>query len=263
MGAFEKWGVAPSGGVSAIATYDDLPTATGSEERYYVEDRGEVFTDVTVEDMSLWLPDAAIRDDAGELRTLTWSRDTANEKCRLRPGDTVPAGWTLGGGSTAGSISTAGGKVSLTGYLYADVADNDAALTILVMELYAASGFANSNANNNVGLFAGNDNGAVAAMVGLRVRGTTSTPPLDVGYYNTSIGKGRASARVGEPSFLIIDWSAGGLAQVGGVGAPVDVIVGAQANFSGANQWFELVSIDEGGTDRLIEYALVGQIKVV
>ena len=180
-----------SSGIITAANWGALPAATGSGAQRLVLDRGQAFTDVTVEDMALWLPDRAIRDAAGALRTLTWSRDTGGEKCRLRPGDTVPAGWTLGGGSTAGSISTAGGKVSLTGYLYTDVADNDAALTILVMQLHSASAFANANANNNVGVFAGNNN-AGNAMVGLRVRGTSSTPPLDVGYYNNSIGKGRA-----------------------------------------------------------------------
>jgi hypothetical protein len=249
-------------GVTTVADWGALPAATGSGAQRLVLDRGQVFTDVTVEDVSLWLPDRAIRDAAGALRTLTWSRDTGGEKCRLRPGDTVPAGWTLGGGSTAGSISTAGGKVSLTGYLYTDVADSDAALTILVMQLHSASAFANTSANNNIGVFAGNNN-AGNAMVGLRVRGTSSTPPLDVGYYNNSIGKGRALAKVGEPSFALIDWSSGGLALADGIGTPSDSIVGPQSLFSAGQRWCEAVSIDEGGTDRLLELDLFGQIKVV
>lgn len=249
------------GGIILAANWGALPTATGSENQRFVLDRGQVFTDVTVEDVSLWLPDRAIRDAAGAIRTLTWSRDTAGVKCRLRPGDTVPAGWTLGGGSSAGSISTAGGKISLTGYLYTPVADNDAALTILVMQLHSASAFANSNSGNNIGVFAGNNN-AGNAMVGLRVRSTSTTPPLGVGYYSTSIGKGRALAKVGEPSFALIDWSSGGLALVDGIGTPSDSIVGPQSLFGAAAAWCEAVSIDEGGTDRLLELDIFGQIKV-
>lgn len=264
-------GSGAASGIGTVATYTELLaiTATGSGAQYFAEERGEVFTDCAItpfdpeEEPSefWWLPDAEVRDENGDLLTVSWALTDADDLCRLEPGDTLPGSYSVGGagGPGTGTVTTGGGKISVQGYFIADVKSTGRLLGIAT--LYAACAAAADGAANNHGVFFGSYHGSTARMIGWRVVDSTTTPRVKAGYYDTTVGVGEAYAKVGEPIFqsVRVD-SASAPSVLYDSTAPGRAHVAERSEYSGSARYFEAVALTT--VNSTLELSFVGLLKV-
>lgn len=232
------------GGILTVPAWLGLPTATGSGNERIVLSSGLRVTDCDIEEEYHWLPSEAVRKADGTLYTLAWARDGAGEKCRLRPGDTVPAGWTL-----SGVCTTTGGVVTISGYIYTSVVSTEGrALT--VAQYHAVPGGTVAEA--------GVAGGTIAAGTGRWIN-TRLTPGgiVTLGTYLATTTKGRLVGDAGLPIFGLLDqldaagpiraWSAGG--------EPGQVVACERSDMSTVGAYFQLMSVGGGSVSLELDFA--------
>lgn len=232
-----------------MADWSALPVATGSGTERVVLDSGLRVTDCDIEGEYFWLPSEAVRKADGTLYTLAWARDGAGEKCKLVPGDTVPAGWTL-----SGTCTTGGGVVTISGYINTVVTSTEArALT--VAQYHALPGGTVAEA--------GVAGGCVVGGTGRWVN-TRLTPGglVSHGLYRATASNGRLLGGAGLPIFGLLDqanatgpvraWSAGG--------DPGQVAACERTDMNSGGAYFQLMSVNSGGTGVSLELDFAGLV---
>jgi hypothetical protein len=206
-------------------------------------------TDCAIEGEHLWLPSEAVRKADGSLYTLTWARDGAGEKCKLFPGDTVPAGWTL-----VGTCTTTGGVVTISGYLNTVVVSTGArALT--VAQYHALPGGSVAEA----GVAGGCVVGGTGRWINTRL---TSGGVVSHGLYQTTASKGRLLGDAGLPIFGLLDQSnaAGPVRAWSAGGEPGQVAASERTDMNSGGAYFQIMSVDLGGTGVSLELDLAGLV---
>ncbi len=247
--------VQPDGGggggdsIDIVATWGALPAATGSGAQRVVLDSGLRVTDCDVEGEYYWLPSEAVRKADGTLYTLAWARDGAGEKCRLRPGDAVPGGWTL-----VGTCTTTGGVVTISGYLYTTVTSTEArALT--VAQYHALPGGTVAEAGVSGGCVVG----GTARWINTRL---TPAGIVTHGLYQTTTSEGLLEGGAGLPIFGLLEQSdaAGPVRAWSAGGAPGQVAACERADMNAAAAYFQIISVNLGGSGVSLELDFAGLV---
>lgn len=243
-------GVGPSaggGGIESVATWGDLPAASGSEEERVVLDSGLRVTDCDVEGEFHWLPSEAVRKDDGTLYTLAWARDAADNKTRLRPGDTVPAAW-----SVSGTVTTTGGYVNVTGYVNCEVVST--APRALVLASYAAlpdAGVAES------GVAGGCVVGGTGRWINTRLQ---ANGHVTHGLYQTDTSGGHLDGAANRPIFGLIEQTTaqGPVRAWSAAGAPGQAVASKRSDMNTGGAYFQVMSVNGGGTGVLQQLNYAG-----
>jgi hypothetical protein len=237
------------GGIETAATWGALPAATGSGVQRVVLDSGLRVTDCAVEGEYYWLPSEAVRKADGTLYALAWARDGGGEKCRLRPGDAVPGGWTL-----AGTCTTTGGVVTINGYINTVVVSTEArALT--VVQYHALPGGSVAEA----GVAGGCVVGGTGRWVNTRL---TSGGIVSHGLYQSTASKGRLLGDAGLPIFGLLEQSnAGGPVRAWSAGGePGQVAACERTDMNSGGAYFQIMSVDLAGTGVSLELDFAGLV---
>jgi len=237
------------GGVETVATWGALPAASGSGVQRIVSASGLRVTDCDVEGDFLWLPSEAVRKTDGTLYALAWARDGAGEKCKLYPGDTVPAGWTVNG-----TLTTTGGVVTVTGYgVTTVVSTNPRALTVAQYHALPDGSVAES------GVAGGCVVGGTGRWINTRL---TSGGLVSHGLYQTTTSRGRLLGAAGVPVFGLLDQSdaAGPIRAWSAGGTPGQVAADERADMSASGAFFQIMSVNSGGSGVAQELDFAGLV---
>ena len=236
-------------GIVAVDDWADLPTATGSGDEYIVRACGLVVTDCEIEGAYQWLPSEAVRRSDGTLYTTAWARDAADNPCKIFPGDSYPGTWTL-----SGTCTTTGGKVTISGYLYAAVASTAARVLVVVQYRALPDGSV-----SEAGVAGGSVVGGTGRWLNTRL---TPAGAVTMGLYQTSVSAGTLAGQAGLPVFGLLDqtsvtsvvraYSAGG--------APGTVAMTDRTQMDASGAYFQIMSVDSGGSGVSLELDYAGLI---
>lgn len=240
-------------GIVRVASQGGLPEPTGSGALRYLEDQDLVVVDSTlgsgVSAIDAWVPAEAGLDGAGDLASLPWIEASGGTKARLWPGDSVGVEWT-----TAGTVSTAGGKVSVSGYSYLTITSTYAKI-LVVQRLRALPGGTVAES----GIAAGSVVGGQGRWINTRC---LSTGAVTQGTYQSITNKGRATGAAGKTIWTLIDQSSakGPIRTWGDDGG---VVVSDLSDMSSNGAYFQVMSVNSGGTGVTTEWDFVGAVGIV
>lgn len=236
-------------GVARVSNWAALPVAAGTGDERFVSSCGVCVTDCDIEGEYHWLPSEAVWKSDGTMYTLAWARDGASEKCRLRPGDTIPAGWTL-----TGTCTTTSGVITIAGYVYTSVVSTSSrALT--VAQYHDLPG----GTVSECGVAGGTVVGGTGRWINTRL---SPAGRVTLGVYQVVSSAGRLAGEAGQPIFGLLDqsdtdatiraWSA--------AGTPGQTACCARSDMNAIGAYFQLMSVNSGGSGVSLELDFAGLI---
>lgn len=233
----------PSGGggantITKVPNWAALSAPTGSGAVRFVTSLGFAVYDLGVGDLNCWVPLEAIQKSDGTFYDADFAQASGGADAVLLPGVPLDGEFTTTG--TVDPDDAAG--VAVTGFTYLTITTTASRL-LLVQQLHALPGASVAES----GVAGGSVVGGQGRWINTRgLNGGAGS----LGLYQTQVQKGRLTVEAGKPFWTLLDqsaskgpiraWSAGG-----GLG---QVIVADRSDMSTSGAYFQVMSVDSGGT---------------